>query len=104
MDAILIIFAICLFGVLFTVMIFAIAMRPVLDEEEEPPQPRPSPPPEDFFLEDRDREVGGPGSPSNPLLVQLEHHVRAEHGAASTFLRMPNPETLHAPSDSTLSL
>ncbi len=102
MDAILIGFAICVLGVMVTVLIFAIAMRPKPEEGEETPRPRLSPPPEHFFMGARAGEEGETEPPSNALLLELENHVRAEQGAAHEFLRTPTPESLHAPSESPL--
>lgn len=106
MDAILISFAICVLGVMVTVLIFAVAMRPQDDEAVENPRPRPDLPSEQFFLDDSERSdsrgQAEAGAPTNELLLDLERHVRTEHEAAQAFLRGPTPDSLHAPSDSPL--
>jgi hypothetical protein len=102
MDVILISFSICVLGVIVTVLLFSIAMRPG-DEEVEPSATRKlSAPSEGFFLEEVADQTVGPEAPTNSLLLELERHVRMEQEAAKVFLRGPNPESLHAPSDSPL--
>lgn len=102
MDLILISFSICVLGVMVTVLIFSLAMGS-RDEKEEPNattrDPRPT---EAFFLEESADPEGSPEVPTNSLLLELERHVRMEQRAAKTFLRGPNADSLHAPSDSPL--
>ena len=101
MDVLLISFSLCLLGVMVTVLLFSIAMRP--DEEEEPNTPRKnSAPSEGFFLDGATGSHPQPEAPSNSILLDLERHVRIEQEAAKTFLEGPSPESLHAPSDSPL--
>jgi len=101
MDVLLISFSLCLLGVMVTVLLFSLAMRPH-DEEEPTVQRKPTVPSEGFFLEGADEPHTQREAPSNSLLLELEHHVRSEHKAAETFIQGPNPDSLHAPSDSPL--
>lgn len=103
MYGVLIGFVICLLGVIFTGLLFAIAMRHSEDEPEE--SPGPAVPDGEFFLSGL--PDGPPLTPpaaarrgTKTLLSQLERHVRVEQAAASEFLQGPSPETLHAPSKS----
>jgi len=98
MDAILISFVICVLGVMVTVLIFSLAMRP--EEEDEQVATRSSHSAEAFFME----EVGGAteatGTATNAILLDLERHLRLEQEAAAAFLEGPTPDSLHAPADS----
>ena len=101
MDVILISFVICFFGVMVTVLLFTIAMRPTDEEEPEAPKEKPAPS-EGFFMKDRTDEGGSPGASSDSLLAKLHRHVRSEHEAAEKFLKGPSLDSLHAPSESSL--
>ena len=106
MQTILMGVAICLFGVVVTVLLVAVAFRQESngDTTAEPdPTKRQSLTGEQFFLEGTsdpsvEAEVGG-----DPLLLKLQRHVRVEHEAAETFLRGPSVESLHAPPVSRVS-
>jgi len=100
MDVILISLAICILGVMVTVLLFSVAMRP--EENEAAPRSKHETPSERFFMEEWAESKPNPEAPSNALLLDLERHVRTEHEAAKAFLRGPTPDSLHAPSDSPL--
>jgi len=102
MDVILISFAICVLGVMVTVLLFTIAMRPENDEDEPTTRAKLQSPSERFFMEEEDGSTADPQDPANALLLDLERHVRTEHKAAEAFLRGPTRDSLHAPSDSPL--
>ena len=102
MDAILISFAICVLGVMVTVLLFAIAMRPEKEKEEAAPEPKAPYASESFFLEEATGVPAEPQAPTNALILDLEQHVRGEQKAAEVFVRGPNPDSLHAPTDSPL--
>lgn len=96
MDVILISFAICLLGVMVTVLLFAVAMRPKDEGEAVAPPKKPATSPEGFFMEEETDPPSEPEAPTNSLLSKLERHIRMEHKAAETFLEGPSVDTLHA--------
>ena len=102
MQAILLAFAICLFGVMVTVLLFSLAMGLEQEEDETQPATAPQLSTGQFFLDEAMDPTTGTGPPANSVLLELERHVRKEHEAAEVFLRGPSAETLHAPSDSPL--
>ncbi|MBT8396583.1 MAG: hypothetical protein HKO65_19590 [Gemmatimonadetes bacterium] len=102
MDVILISFAICILGVMVTVLLFAVAMRPDEQEDESTSRREPQKPYGRFFLEESPESNSDPQAPNNAILLDLERHVRTEHEAAEAFLRGPSADLLHAPSDSPL--
>lgn len=99
MDAILISFAICVLGVMVTVLIFGLAMRPEAEEEVGTADDL-SPSKEQFFMSDGGVAPGEGSTATNAVLLDLERHVRTEQQAAEAFLRGPSTDSLHAPSDS----
>jgi len=102
MEAILIIFSICVIGVIATVLLFSVAMRSRGEEEGPQASEGLSSPTGRFFLEEI-RDPGPRGSiPADALLLQLERHFRLEEQAAVSFLEGPSVESLHAPSFSPL--
>ena len=100
MQAILMAFAICLLGVMVTVLLFSLAMGLEQDEDEVQPSAANQLPPGQFFLDEALQAAAEPGAPTNSILLQLEQHVRKEQQAAEEFLQGPSPESLHKPSDS----
>jgi len=100
MDAILISFAICVLGVMVTVLIFGLAMRPESEEEEAAPSERVTAAEEQFFLSDVRALPNDSSGATNAVLLDLESHLRTEQEAAANFLQGPNPDSLHARSDS----
>lgn len=102
MDLILISFSICVLGVMVTVLIFSLAMGSRDEEKDATASRTATEPSEAFFLEESADSEPSPEVPTNALLLELERHVRMEQEAAKTFLRGPNADSLHAPSDSPL--
>lgn len=100
MQAILMAFAICLLGVMVTVLLFSLAMGLEQDEEEIQPAANSQLTPGQFFLDEALQAVGEAEPPTNSILLQLEQHVRREQQAAEEFLQGPSAESLHKPTDS----
>ena len=102
MDVLLISFSVCVLGVMVTVLIFAVAMRPNEGEEEPSKNRNHSAPSEGFFLKEGADSNPSPEKKASTFQLEFERHVRMEREAAETFLKGPNPDSLHAPSDSPL--
>jgi hypothetical protein len=102
MEAILITFSICVFGVMATIFLFSVAMRS-RGEEEGPQASEGLPSPTGRFFLEGIPNPGAHGSiPTDTLMLQLERHFRLEEQAAVSFLEGPSVESLHAPSFSPL--
>ena len=102
MQAILMAFALCLLGVMVTMLIFTIAMWPDEEEEEAGEELRTPVTAGQFFAEEAVAAGTEPSDSLRATMLELEEHVRREREAARLFLQGPSAESLHAPSDSPL--
>ena len=102
MQAILMGLSICLLGVMVTVLLFSVAMRPSEEDQEGDGPAKLPATPEQFFSDEVMETVATSGTPMEVALLQLEQHVRMEQAAARLFLKGPSAESLQAPSESPL--
>ena len=95
-------FSICLGGVMVTVLLFSIAMRPSEEDEDSEGPAKQTVTPERFFSDEVIEPVSRSDQPMEVTLLQLEEHVLREQAAARLFLKVPSADSLHAPSESPL--
>ncbi|MGW8266650.1 MAG: hypothetical protein ACWGSQ_09800, partial [Longimicrobiales bacterium] len=57
---------------------------------------------EQFFLDERPPAAPDPSEPAEAILLRFRAHLQSEQAAALAFLDLPNPESLHAPTESPL--